>query len=84
MQDLILESKKKLTLSGITEVDCFDERDVRLFTKLGELSIQGKGLHINSMSIETGDMIIEGEINAIVYGNSEVKSPLTFLGKLFK
>jgi sporulation protein YabP len=84
MHSIILESKKLLTMSGIVEVDCFDEKEVRLITKMGELSIQGKGLHINSFSVETGDMVVEGEINAVIYGSSEVKSPLTFLGKLFK
>jgi sporulation protein YabP len=84
MHSIILESKKILTMSGIVEVDCFDEKEVRLITKMGELSIQGKGLHINSFSVETGDMVVEGEINAVIYGSSEVKSPLTFLGKLFK
>lgn len=82
--NIILENKNKLSISGVTDVDCFDERTVKLYTQLGELSVQGKDLHINAMSVETGEMQIEGEITALVYGSPEIKSPLSFIGKLFK
>ena len=64
-QNIILENRKKLTISGITDVDSFDEKAVCLYTQLGELTIQGSELQIDSMSVETGDMIIEGEIDDI-------------------
>ncbi|MDE5861747.1 MAG: YabP/YqfC family sporulation protein [Ruminococcus sp.] len=50
----------------------------------GELTIQGRELHIDSMSVETGNMTITGDIWAVVYGDKERKSPLTALGRLFK
>ena len=36
------------------------------------------------LSVETGDMVIEGEINAVIYGDSQVKGPLGFVGRLLK
>lgn len=51
---------------------------------LGEMVIQGKDLHIDSMSVETGDMTINGDIWSIVYGDKDRKSPLSLLGKLFR
>lgn len=83
-QNLILENRKNLSISGITDVDSFDEKAICLYTQLGELTIQGKELHIDSMSVETGDMTVTGDIWAIVYGDKERKGPLSALGRLFK
>ncbi|MDE6672730.1 MAG: YabP/YqfC family sporulation protein [Ruminococcus sp.] len=83
-QNLILENRNNLTISGITDVDSFDEKAICLYTQLGELTIQGRELHIDSMSVETGNMTITGDIWAVVYGDKERKSPLTALGRLFK
>ena len=83
-QNIILENRKNLTISGITDVDSFDEKEISLYTQLGELSIQGRELHIDSMSVETGDMTITGEIWAIVYGDGDKKGTLSALGRLFR
>ena len=40
--NLILEDRSAMNLSGVTDVDCFDERTIRLYTQLGELVIKGK------------------------------------------
>lgn len=83
-QNLILENRRNLSISGITDVDSFDEKAICLYTQLGELTIQGKELHIDSMSVETGDMTITGDIWSIIYGDKERKSPASFLGRLFR
>lgn len=82
--NIILENRKSMTISGITDVDSFDEKAVCLYTQLGELTIQGKELHIDSMSVETGNMTVTGDIWAIVYGDKERKSPVSALGRLFR
>jgi sporulation protein YabP len=84
MHNLILENKHNLTITCVTYVDCFDDRIVRLFTQMGELTIQGKDLHVNSVNVETGDVAIEGDITAIIYGNAQSSSPVSFFGRLFK
>lgn len=83
-QNLILENRRSLSISGITDVDSFDEREICLYTQLGELAIQGKELHIDSMSVETGDMTITGDIWSIVYGDRDRRGPLSMLGRLFR
>lgn len=84
VHNVIMEGRKNLTISGVTDVDSFDERCISLYTQLGELVIKGRELHINSMSVETGDMTIEGDIWALNYGDKDKKSSATFLGKLFR
>ena len=83
-QNIILENRKSLSISGITDVDSFDEKTIVLYTQLGELTIQGRELHIDSMSVETGDMSITGDIWALVYGDKDKKGPRTALGRLFR
>ena len=83
-QNLILENRRSLSISGITDVDSFDEREICLYTQLGELTNQGKELHIDSMSVETGDMAITGDIWSIVYGDRDRRGPLSMLGRLFR
>ena len=83
-QNIILENRKSLSISGITDVDSFDEKTIVLYTQLGELTIQGRELHIDSMSVETGDMSITGDIWALVYGDKDKKGPLTALGGRFR
>ena len=82
--NLILEDRSKLTLTGVTDVDCFDERMINLFTGLGELTIKGRNLHINDVSVETGDMTITGDIWLLQYGEKDRRGPLSLLGKLFR
>ena len=83
-QSIILESRRKLTITGMTDVDSFDERTICLYTQLGELTVQGSSLHIDSMSIETGDMTISGEIRSLIYGDEQRRHPLSALGRLFR
>ncbi len=82
--NLILEDRANMNLSGVTDVDCFDERIIRLYTQLGELVIKGRNLHIDSVSVETGDMRISGDIWSLQYGDRDRKGPLSALGKLFR
>ena len=81
---LILEGRKMLSLSGVTDVDSFDEKVINLYTEMGELTIKGRELHIDAVSVETGNMSITGDIWAIIYGDKDRRGPLSALGKLFR
>ncbi len=86
LHNLILENRKKLTISGIEDVDSFDEDSITLFTDTGTLTIRGAALHINKLSVETGEVIIEGEIGALIYtdGDASKTRGMGFLAKLFR
>jgi len=58
--------------------------EICLFTELGELTIRGRELHIDSMSVESGDMTITGDIWSLVYGDKERRGPVSALGRLFR
>ncbi|MBR6786015.1 MAG: sporulation protein YabP [Clostridia bacterium] len=65
--NLVLEDRRLLTLSGVSDVDSFDEETVVVFTDMGELTIRGADLHINRLSVEIGELTVEGKISALIY-----------------
>ncbi len=81
---LRLENRTSLVMTGVTDVDSFDENTVSLFTELGELVIRGRKLHINVMNVETGDLSVEGDITALVYGDKDRKKKPSLVGRLFR
>ena len=84
IQNLILENMEKLTISGVIDVLSFDDQIVILETELGMLTIKGEDLRINKLSIDTQDVIIEGNIVALTYSDKEEKKNSSLLGKIFK
>ena len=79
--NLILEDRKKLVVSGVEDVDSFDEQTVVAYTAVGELMIKGEGLHINKLSLETGTL--DGEIASLTYTENR-SSNGSFFSKLFR
>ena len=64
---VVLEDRSRLTVSGVEEVERFDENTVVLSTAQGGLEIQGEGLHIEKLSLDGGDLKVEGMVNALIY-----------------
>lgn len=84
VQNLILENREKLTISGVVDVLSFDDQIVILETELGMLTIKGEDLRINKLSIDTQDVIIEGNIVSLSYSDKEERKSGNLLGKIFK
>lgn len=59
--------RARVELSAIEDVISFDEASVVLGSALGVISIEGQGLHILKMNVESGDIVIEGKINSLLY-----------------
>lgn len=79
---LILKDRAALTVTGVVDVDSFNEQTVIAYTDLGELTITGSNLHINKVNLDTGDLSLEGNISGLNY--SENKKEKNFFSKLFK
>lgn len=76
-----LSERKKLTLTGITEVTGFDDTCVQMQTGHGDLIVQGQQLQLKTLNPEGGNVTVEGEIAAIFY---EQQRPAGRLGRLFR
>lgn len=81
--NLVLEDRRMLTVSGVSDVDSFDEETVIVFTDLGELTVRGKNLHINRLSVEVGELTVEGNIAALIYSDETPKNS-GFFSKVFR
>ena len=69
--NIIIEDRKKLTLSGVKDVISFDDETLLLETALGRLTVKGAGLHIVNFDTASGDLFAEGKIYAAVYTSEE-------------
>ena len=65
--DLQLKDRRSLTMSGVTEVVSFDESTVVLQTSLGTLVVQGRELQLKTLSLEGGQVAVEGTVTALIY-----------------
>lgn len=82
---LILENRKRLSLTGIMEVISFNENIIMLNTCFGAMTIKGEGLRMNKLDVQNGDVIIVGTINSCVYSGTEIKKDNeSIIRKLFK
>ena len=85
VQNLILENREKLSISGVLDVLSFDDQVVIVETELGLLTIKGENLRINKLSIDTSEVIVEGEIYNLAYSENDLdKKSSGFLNKIFK
>lgn len=85
MQNIILENRNKLSISGVNDVLSFDDQVVMVDTELGLLSVKGENIRINKLSLDTSEVIIEGEISSLSYSQAkQEKSSGTLLSKIFK
>ena len=66
-QNIILEERKKLRITGVKDIDSFSETKVVLNTSLGELVIKGEDLHIIMLETETSDFSLTGTVSSLIY-----------------
>ena len=81
--NVIIEGRNRMSVSGVEDVESFDDVSVTLYTTRGLLVVRGAGLHIERLSLETGELSIEGTIDGIQYSDEEVSGG-GFWSRLFK
>jgi sporulation protein YabP len=64
---LQLKDRRNLTMSGVTEVVSFDDLSVVLKTSLGTLTVQGQELQLKTLSLDGGQVAVEGSVTALIY-----------------
>lgn len=85
IQNLILENREKLSISGVNDVLSFDDQVVMVETELGLLTVKGENLRINKLSLDTSEVIVEGEIAYLAYSEkSQEKEKGSLISKIFK
>lgn len=64
---VVMESRRTLTITGVTDIDSFDEQTVAVFTDVGELVVRGSSLHIGKIDVDSGELALDGEIDSLEY-----------------
>jgi YabP family. len=80
--NIILESRAKMSVSGVENVDSFDDCELVIQTSQGNLIVSGSNLHIDSLNLDTGDLLVDGLVTGLVYEETVPSSSLWT--KLFK
>ena len=83
VHNLILKERKSLNISGVLDVDSFDDNAVVAYTELGELTIKGTGLHISKINLDSGDLELDGDVYSMEYAEDR-PSEKGFFSKLFR
>ncbi|WP_234117051.1 sporulation protein YabP [Clostridium hydrogenum] len=82
---MTIENRKKLLLTGVSEVVSFNDEQIELNTNLGFLIIKGRELKMNKLDVQNGDIVIIGLINSCAYTGSDNKSNKdSIISRLFK
>ncbi|WP_416197254.1 MAG: sporulation protein YabP [Sporanaerobacter sp.] len=83
-QNIYLEDRTKLTITGVEQVESFNDNTIILITIKGGMTIKGEELNINKLNLEDGNVKIDGTINGILYNNRDSSGKGKLLEKMFK
>lgn len=64
---LMIENRQGGTITGVTDVMSFDEKDILLMTQAGKLTVKGEQLHVKRLNLEKGEVDIEGRVDSLLY-----------------
>ncbi len=68
---LVLEGRSRLNVTGITEIESFDENTIVLYTTRGTLVIHGRQLHLSTLSVDSGQVDVDGTIDSMTYEDDQ-------------
>jgi len=83
-QNLILENREKLSVSGVIDVESFNDECIVIETDLGMLTVRGEDLHINRLNIDSSELDIEGDIISCEYSDRDRSRGAGFFARMFK
>ena len=81
--NIFIENRTKTRITGVIDVDNFDDFNISVKTDKGYIIIGGEELKINKLDVESGELHIEGKFNSLIY-NESVKAEGSIFGRIFK
>lgn len=71
VQNLILENRERLSVSGVIDVESFNDECIIVDTELGVLIVRGEDLHISKLNLDSSELNVEGDILSCEYSDTE-------------
>ena len=65
--EIVVKERGELRITGVIEVDSFDESGVQLKTKRGDVTVEGRGLHVEVLDVDRGVVVLNGRIDGVFY-----------------
>ena len=79
-----IKNREMTTITDIVEIDSFDEEEIRATLKKGALVIRGTNMNIQKLDLQTGEAVIGGTINSLMYVKVKEKGEKSLLAKIMK
>ena len=79
---LVLEDRRRLTASGVSNVDSYDDQTIVAYTEEGQLVIRGRDLHMGRLNTESGELTVTGEVLSLAYAENRQQG--SFFSRLFR
>lgn len=84
---LVIDNREKMDISGVLNVDSFDDQEIILETEQGLLAMRGEELHIKHLNLEQGELQIEGFLLELAYSEERSRRKdrsKSFFERLFR
>ncbi len=82
--EFIVKKRREMRVSGVTDIDSFDENGTVLQTVNGLMTIEGETLKIGELDTEKGIVTVSGKINSIYYSSDEKIEKKGLISRIFK
>jgi len=79
-----LEDRTHLRICGVLDVDNYDEHTVCARTSRGILTVEGEGLHVRHLALESGELVLEGTVSALLYTDDAKAQTGGFFARLLR
>ena len=83
LHSIIVENRRKIIITGVKDVESFNENDIVIITHSGALRVRGKNFEIGKISVDTGDLEMSGEVVSLHYSDND-RTPNNVITKLFR
>ena len=84
IQNIILENREKLSVSGVLDILTFDEEEITLDTQLGILTVKGSELKVEKLSLDTGEIVAKGNFDNFSYHRDSSPRRESLLKSIFR
>ena len=79
-----MENRELLSVTGVTDVGCFNEREISLMTDAGALTVEGCELHIMRLDLDDGQVSVSGLVTGLFYEDEPPKKQGSLLSRMFR
>lgn len=83
-QNIVVEDRSKVSITGVEQVESFNDNTIILKTVKGGMVIKGEGLNVDKLNLDDGNVKIVGTINGISYVERGSSQKGNIIGKIFK